>query len=81
MRAHPGRRDELARRCGNPGRGQGGRRQGPLDPPRQPGARLSGVGEGVAEVVFDEPEEGVAPGQACVLYDGDRVLGGGWIKR
>ena len=23
--------------------------------------------------------EGIAPGQACVVYDGDRVLGGGWI--
>jgi tRNA-specific 2-thiouridylase len=33
-------------------------------------------------VVFDAPEEGVAPGQACVLYDAadpDRVLGGGFI--
>jgi tRNA-specific 2-thiouridylase len=25
------------------------------------------------------PEDAVAPGQACVLYDDDRVLGGGWI--
>jgi tRNA-specific 2-thiouridylase len=24
--------------------------------------------------------EGIAPGQACVIYDGDRVLGGGWIS-
>jgi len=30
-------------------------------------------------VVFDAPEYGVAPGQATVLYAGDRVLGGGWI--
>lgn len=29
---------------------------------------------------FDTPEYGVAPGQAAVLYDGDRVLGGGWIE-
>jgi tRNA-specific 2-thiouridylase len=28
---------------------------------------------------FANPEYGVAPGQAAVLYDGDRVLGGGWI--
>jgi tRNA-specific 2-thiouridylase len=28
---------------------------------------------------FDSPEYGVAPGQAAVLYDGERVLGGGWI--
>ena len=32
-------------------------------------------------VKFDQPQEGVAPGQACVVYDGDRVLGGGWIKK
>jgi tRNA-specific 2-thiouridylase len=34
------------------------------------------------EVRFDLPEYGVAPGQACVIYDrvdGDRVLGGGTI--
>ena len=30
---------------------------------------------------FDAPEYGVAPGQAAVLYDGDRVLGGGWIEK
>ena len=28
----------------------------------------------------DEPISGVAPGQAAVFYDGDRVLGGGWIE-
>ena len=31
-------------------------------------------------VHFDAPEYGVAPGQAAVLYSGDRVLGGGWIE-
>lgn len=31
-------------------------------------------------VTFDAPEYGVAPGQATVLYAGDRVLGGGWIE-
>ena len=30
-------------------------------------------------VRFESPQFGVAPGQAVVLYDGDRVLGGGWI--
>jgi tRNA-specific 2-thiouridylase len=34
-----------------------------------------------ASVLLDEPAEAVAPGQACVVYDGDRVLGGGWIRR
>ena len=29
---------------------------------------------------FDSPEYGVAPGQAAVIYDGSRVLGGGWIE-
>ncbi|HUG89849.1 MAG TPA: tRNA 2-thiouridine(34) synthase MnmA [Planctomycetaceae bacterium] len=31
-------------------------------------------------VEFDEPQYGVSPGQAVVLYDDDRVLGGGWIR-
>lgn len=30
-------------------------------------------------VEFDEPQFGIAPGQAVVCYDGPRVLGGGWI--
>jgi tRNA-specific 2-thiouridylase len=34
-----------------------------------------------AEVGLLEPQFGVAPGQACVIYIGDRVLGGGWIAR
>ena len=32
------------------------------------------------QIRFDEPQFGVAPGQAAVCYDGDRVLGGGWIE-
>ena len=32
-----------------------------------------------AEFVFDEPQLAVAPGQAVVFYDGDLVIGGGWI--
>src|SRR5262245_4532760 len=32
-----------------------------------------------AEVVFDSPQIAITPGQAVVLYDGDVVLGGGWI--
>ena len=37
------------------------------------------LADGRLSVNFDEPRHGVAPGQAVVLYDGDRVLGGGWI--
>ena len=37
-----------------------------------PGQRL--------RIDFAEPRYGVAPGQAAVCYDGDRVLGGGWIE-
>ena len=38
------------------------------------------LGEGAAVTIrFAEPEYGVAPGQAAVLYAGDRVVGGGWI--
>jgi tRNA-specific 2-thiouridylase len=31
-------------------------------------------------VRFEAPEYGVAPGQAAVIYEGSRVLGGGWIE-
>jgi len=36
---------------------------------------------GAAELVLSEPTGAVAPGQAAVLYDGERLLGGGWIRR
>lgn len=31
------------------------------------------------DVQFSEPASGIAPGQLCVLYDGQQVIGGGWI--
>lgn len=49
-------------------------------PPRA--AIIRPLGPNKAEVELLEPEEGVAPGQACVFYtpDSSRILGGGWIK-
>jgi tRNA-specific 2-thiouridylase len=46
--------------------------------------RLAILGDGAPGVAFDTAEEGVAPGQACVIYDPaapSRVLGGGFIAR
>jgi tRNA-specific 2-thiouridylase len=43
-------------------------------------AMLYPVGDG-AKAVLADPAHGVSPGQACVFYDGERVLGGGWILR
>ncbi|MDQ0463338.1 tRNA-specific 2-thiouridylase [Caulobacter ginsengisoli] len=51
---------------------------------REPAPGRLAVVDGVSGVEFDTPEEGVAPGQACVLYapeDASRVLGGGFIER
>ena len=44
-------------------------------------ASIECVGEDQVRVQFTEPQFGVAPGQALVLYDGERVLGGGWIRQ
>lgn len=41
-------------------------------------ATLHASGDRV-EIVFDEPQRAVTPGQGAVFYDGDLVLGGGWI--
>lgn len=46
--------------------------------PKAP-ALLEWISEDEVKVTFDEPQEAIAPGQACVFYAGPRVLGGGWI--
>jgi tRNA-uridine 2-sulfurtransferase len=47
---------------------------------REAPALLEPAGGGRVRVRFDEPQSAVAPGQAAVFYDGDRVLGGGIIE-
>jgi tRNA-specific 2-thiouridylase len=49
---------------------------------RHPGAAatVEPVGENEVMVTFDEAQRSVTPGQAVVLYDGDEVVGGGWIR-
>jgi tRNA-specific 2-thiouridylase len=42
-------------------------------------AKVEATPDGGARVAFHEPVRALAPGQAAVFYDGDRVLGGGWI--
>ncbi len=64
-----------------------------IDPPQRPtrvlaqirynarpaAAVVEPLERGRLRLTFDEPQFGVAPGQAVVCYEGDRVIGGGWI--
>jgi tRNA-uridine 2-sulfurtransferase len=42
-------------------------------------ATLTPLSDSAARLVFDAPQPAIAPGQAAVFYDGDEVVGGGWI--
>jgi tRNA-specific 2-thiouridylase len=42
-------------------------------------ARLETRDDGALHAHFDTPVRAVAPGQAAVFYDGEVLLGGGWI--
>ncbi len=44
-------------------------------------ATVRAVGNGEAVVEFDSAQYAITPGQAAVFYDGDEVVGGGWITR
>jgi tRNA-specific 2-thiouridylase len=66
-----------------------------IEPPRQPlraaarirhrhrevGALVTPQGEDRVRVDFDQPQRAVTPGQGVAFYDGDLLLGGGWIER
>jgi tRNA-uridine 2-sulfurtransferase len=48
----------------------------------QPAAAMATVNEnGRLRVVFDQPQSAITAGQAVVIYDGDVVIGGGWIEQ
>jgi tRNA-specific 2-thiouridylase len=48
-----------------------------LEPVRGTGTNSDACAEVLA--TFDEPQRAVTPGQSAVFYDGDEVVGGGWI--
>ena len=46
---------------------------------REAWATVTPLGDSQTEVIFDEPQRGITPGQAAVYYDGELILGGGII--
>ena len=46
---------------------------------REAAASIEPLGDDRVSVTFDQPQSAIAPGQAVVMYDGDSVVGGGWI--
>jgi tRNA-specific 2-thiouridylase len=63
------------------GRPEGSRRASVQIRHRHPAApaTVRAVDDTRAEVVFDQPQLAITPGQAAVFYDSDVVIGGGWI--
>ena len=43
------------------------------------GRRCGLLGEDRVRAEFDEAQRAITPGQSAVFYDGDEVVGGGWI--
>ncbi len=44
-------------------------------------AEVEMLSNSLARVIFDEPQEAITPGQGCVFYDGEELIGGGWIAK
>jgi tRNA-specific 2-thiouridylase len=42
-------------------------------------ATITPLAQERVSVVFDDPQTAITPGQAVVFYDGECVVGGGWI--
>lgn len=47
---------------------------------REAPALIAPLEDGSVAVTFDSPQPAVTPGQACVFYQEERVVGGGWIR-
>jgi tRNA-specific 2-thiouridylase len=48
---------------------------------REAPATIAPAEDGSVDVTFDSAQTAISPGQACVFYQSDKVVGGGWISR
>ncbi|WP_369075627.1 aminomethyltransferase beta-barrel domain-containing protein, partial [Faecalibacillus intestinalis] len=44
-------------------------------------ATVTKVGENTFKIVFDQPQRAITKGQSVVMYDGEKVVGGGVIEK